>query len=625
MKYSKYLGSVALAALLFVGFSGCGNNDEQSADVLTGYYVDSAIEGVDYTTTSGLSGTTGSNGAFSFNSGDTVTFKVGDFILRSQSGLIAEGIIQEDDNATATFLQSIDSDGNANNGITLTKETKTAIAAWLGTRTTLSIDTTTNTISGIDTLIENLNALAGVSAKAVSLTQARLHVASQISMRESLVGVVESDKIPFGDGSFSPYERVAIFPTVKKADGSMDHNATYAKVAQLANTFAKYVANTNEPVADASTFKGANWIVAGYESTAIATDETLAHHILAIPTKKPIDPNYPTTAVNTKKVKVVEVCNSTYASKALGVVNVGGESGAKVQKGIYHTTALPCEVTIYHDENGIYVDMLNPETIFTLFFTEVFNSTEMENQAFKSDMMALPTQVKNEIFAMIYNAFDANHEEYSKTAIKMGTIYSAMSKAMATTDTSKEGKVPYRHYTYVGDGVTQYTSLSAKAIAAKIISVMTSDTEGVVGVQEAALKSILPSTLAGATPSWRSGRLEPLKVPGGSWIVEACSPTYAKEALATGEYHTPALPCEIAVFVNPENNTTIDISILNPEFMFGTMFSDSMARMSTEEVAAFNRIIDNINGDLKKIVDYAMEHNVSGFDGTNSEITPLIY
>jgi len=36
--------------------------------------------------------------------------------------------------------------------------------------------------------------------------------------------------------------------------------------------------------------------------------------------------------------------------------------------------------------------------------------------------------------------------------------------------------------------------------------------------------------------------IEPLKVPGGSWIVEACSPTYAKEALTTGEFHTPALP-----------------------------------------------------------------------------------
>lgn len=606
---TKLLGSAALSALLLTGFSGCGS--DSSTATSTGYYVDSAVEGVDYTTSTGLSGITGSDGAFSFHGGDSVTFKIGDLVLRTQSGLTAGGTIQEDDDETITFLQSIDSDGNANNGITLTTATKAAIATWLASNSPVEINTTSNEINGIDELINALHTAGYNDAKAVTLTQARLHVTSQIAIRESLAGVADADKIPFGDGSFSPFERVAIFPTEKDENGSVDHNATYAKVAELANTFAKYVANTNEPTADSTTFKGANWIVAGYESTDVATDETLAHHILGIPTKLPINPAVDMSPANTKKVKVVEVCNSTYASKALGVINVGGENGAKVQNGIYHATALPCEVTIYNDENGIYVDMLNPETIFTLFFTEVFSSVEMENLNFKADMMALPTQVKNEIFAMIYNAFDANSEEYSKTAIKMGTIYSSMSKAVATTDTVNGGKEPYRHYTYTGDGSTEYTSTDAKAIAAKIISVMTSDEEGTVGVQESALTALLPSTDDGKTPLWRSGRLEPLKVPGGSWIIEACSPVYAKEALTTGEYHTPALPCEIAVFVNPDDNTSIDISFLNPEFMFGALFADGMVGMTAEQIAYFDNIIGNINGDLKKIVDYAMEHNVS--------------
>jgi len=455
----------------------------------------------------------------------------------------------------------------------------------------------------------------------------KLQAESAAAIADSLVGVSDDDKIPFGDGSFSPYERVAVFPTVKDANGDTDHNATYAKVAALATTFANYVANTNEPEADAETFKGANWIVAGVEVAEgeTASAEKIAHNILGIPTKLSINPNEAYSKANTKKVKVVEVCNSTYAGKALGVTNVGGDNGAKVQNGIYHTTALPCEVTIYNDEDGIYVDMLNPETIFTLFFTEVFSSAEMENSDFKTDMMALPTQVKNEIFAMIYNAFDAAEETYTKTAIKMGTIYSSMSKAVATTDTANSGKEPYRHYTYTGDGVTTYTSTDAKAIAAKIITAMTSEEEGTVGVQEDALLSTLPSTIAGKVPSWRSGRLEPLKVPGGSWIVEACSPTYAKEALSTGEYHTPALPCEIAVFVNPDDNTKIDISFLNPEFMFGALFADGMAKMSAEEISAFDTIISNINGDLKTIVDYAMKNSVDGFDGTNIKITPINY
>ena len=452
-----------------------------------------------------------------------------------------------------------------------------------------------------------------------------LKKSSQVAIEASLVGVADTDKIPFGDGSFSPYERVAVFPTVKDANGNIDHLATYAKVAELANTFAKHVANVNEPATDPATFKGANWILGGYESDEIATDENIKHHILGIPTKLKIDPTAEMSAANTKKVKVVEVCNSTYAAKALGVINVGGEEGAKVAKGIYHTTALPCEVTIYNDDDAIYVDMLNPETIFTLFFTEVFTSEEMENASFAAEMMTLPGQVKDEIFAMIYNAFDKSGETYTKTSIKMGTIYSAMSKVIATTDTANGGSEPYRHYSYTSDGTKEFTSTDAKEIAAKIISVMTSDEEGIVGSQETALKVMLPSEQIGVHPAWRSGRLEPLKVPGGSWIVEACSPTYAKEALTTGEFHTAALPCEIAVFVNPDDNKTIDITLLNPEFMFGAMFEDGLKGMTQEQVTEFNVIIDNINGDLKTIVDYSMEHNVSGFDGANVKITPVEY
>lgn len=448
--------------------------------------------------------------------------------------------------------------------------------------------------------------------------------------------IIAADKIPFGDGEFSPYERVAVFPTVKiTGTEDINYTATYAKVAELANTLGKWVANTDETTdPDGYDYKGSNWILAGLESSTKVNsfvDANVSHHILGIPTKLPIDPAVAMSPANTKKVKVVEVCNSGYAGQALGVTNVGdlvaGDGlGAKVAHGSYHATALPCEITIYNDENGIYVDMLNPETIFTLFFTEVFSSTEMENIFFREAMLALPTQVKGEIYQMIYSAFDGAGETYTKTDFKLGTVYSTMSAVTATTDTANGGSEPYRHYTYTAtNSTTEFTSADAKAIAAKIITVMTSDEEGTVGVQEDALKALLPSTIAGVTPSWRSGRLEPLKVPGGSYIVEACSPTYAKEALTTGEYHTPALPCEIAVTVNPDNNNTMDVSFLNPEFMFGALFADGMAKMTTAEIAGFNTIIDNINGDLKQIVDYAMEHNVSELGHVNTKITPINY
>lgn len=633
---TKLLGSMALSALLMAGMSGCGSDETVvAAPALTGYYVDSAVDGVDYSTSSGLTGTTDTEGAFKFNSGDTVTFKIGNFVLRTQSGLTAGGVIQEDKDEIISLLQSIDSDGDASNGITLTTATKAAVATWLGSNTAVEINATTNKINGIDGLTSALNRLNGVKVQAVTLAQAKLHVASQKAIRESLVGVADADKIPFGDGSFSPFERVAIFPTVKDANGNVDHVATYAKVAELANTFAKYVANTNEPAVDSTKFKGANWIVGGIESATATNsfvDENVTHNILAIPTKKPINPNEAMSPANTKKVKVIEVCNSTYAGQALGVSNVGGDNGAKVPNGIYHTTALPCEVSIYNDADGIYVDMLNPETIFTTFFTEVFNHEVMQNTDFRNAMMALPTQVKNEISALVYNAFDATGETYTKTQIKMGTIYSSMSKAIGTAVpliNGGTGAVPYMHYEYTAkDSAKAFSVSDARDIAKIIIEVLTSDESSVVGVQEANLTAILPSTLDEKTPLWRSGRLEPLKVPGGSWIIEACSPVYAKEALATGEFHTPALPCEIAVFVKPDAtdaNNSIEISFLNPEFMFGALFADGMVGMDQEQLAYFGQLIKNINGDLKTIVDYAIEHHIADLNHISKVSEPISY
>jgi len=169
------------------------------------------------------------------------------------------------------------------------------------------------------------------------------------------------NQIPFGGGSFSPYERVAVFETIKKADGTIDYDATNAKVTELANTFAKYVANTDESKANAAKFKAGNWIVAGLESDSAEnsfSDDNVSHHVLGVPTPFRIDPNKAASKANTKKVKVVEVCNKEYASKALGVKNVGGENGTKVANGSYHSTALPCEISIYSDDKGIYVDML---------------------------------------------------------------------------------------------------------------------------------------------------------------------------------------------------------------------------------------------------------------------------
>ena len=189
-----------------------------------------------------------------------------------------------------------------------------------------------------------------------------------------------------------------------------------------------------------------------------------------------------------------------------------------------------------------------------------------------------------------------------------------------------ESAAPYTHFNYVGD--KEYTIADAKEIALEIMKVMTIHGDTNAGKQEEPLLSSLPSMSQdkAVQPQWRSARQEPFKIPGGIWVIEACSPVYAKEALNTGEYHTAALPCEIAVNVNPDKNNSINISILNPDFMFNALFADGMANMSSSEIAAFQVIINNINKDLEAMVDHTIESKIEGLDHTTKkELKPIDY
>lgn len=481
------------------------------------------------------------------------------------------------------------------------------------TPATTTTTTTDDNISATDSSTDSLKSLVS-----------GLETASAVAITASLVNVEDDDKMPFGDGSFSPFERVAVLDVVRDAEGNVDYNATNKKASELATKIALSVANVDEPKIDPATFKASNWIVIDKKKVGDVnlTAEDIKHHLIHIPTSKPFNPNEKYSPTNTNKVHLVELCNPDYAAQAVGHKMVGGEKGAKVPNGAYHTTALPCEVTVYTDNKAIYVDMLNPETIFTLFFTEVFSHEVMENKTFKIAMMALPTQVKKEVTALVHNALDATGETYTKTAIKMGPIYSSFSKAMAIPETS----APYKHLNYTGDKA--YTVTDAKNIATEIMKVMTIHGKANAGNQDEPLLSSLPSMAQSNSvqPKWRSARDEPFKVPGGIWVVEACSPVYAKEALNTGEHHTPALPCEIAININPDNNQSINVAILNPDFMFNALFADGMADMNQSAITEFENIIDNINGDLEMMVDYAVEHNIEGLDhATKKELTPIDY
>ena len=123
MKKSITLSSVAIASLLLVG---CGSGGgAKSTSIGTGYYIDSAVAGVDYICGT-QTGTTDINGKFIFEENKNCTFKVGNIILREvNASTLKDGItILEDNPDTARFLQTLDIDGNASNGIEVSDAVK---------------------------------------------------------------------------------------------------------------------------------------------------------------------------------------------------------------------------------------------------------------------------------------------------------------------------------------------------------------------------------------------------------------------------------------------------------------------------------------------------------------------
>ncbi|MCP4577727.1 MAG: beta-lactamase family protein [Deltaproteobacteria bacterium] len=121
--------SVVLIIVLVCLFSGCGS-DTNTSNVSKGVFLDSAVEGLTYE--SHHSGITDSNGTFKYFAGDKVSFYIADVLLGQTSAKdritpvdLVHGAVDETD-PTATnicrLLQSLDVDGNPDNGIRITDE-----------------------------------------------------------------------------------------------------------------------------------------------------------------------------------------------------------------------------------------------------------------------------------------------------------------------------------------------------------------------------------------------------------------------------------------------------------------------------------------------------------------------
>jgi len=143
MKTTIKLGILSLTAsavLVGCGSSGTSITDGTStagSNLETGYFIDAPVEGLSYKATSGEEGVTDQYGRFKYQYGDKVAFKIGKLYLGEatpdQDGLVTpQTIAGEDANLTGLLLrvlQTLDSDNNPDNGITISQDVVTTLAA----------------------------------------------------------------------------------------------------------------------------------------------------------------------------------------------------------------------------------------------------------------------------------------------------------------------------------------------------------------------------------------------------------------------------------------------------------------------------------------------------------------
>lgn len=159
-RISSLISLFALTLLLNACSSGGGDGDPAPSSQ-QGIFLDSAVSGLSYSSGS-LSGTTGTDGAFLYEEGATVTFKVGDIVVGTGNGQavmtpisLVSGATDETDPTVVNivqFLLTIDDDGIPDNGIQITATQSAAASGQSIDFTSGSFDTDTNLLNVIGLL-----------------------------------------------------------------------------------------------------------------------------------------------------------------------------------------------------------------------------------------------------------------------------------------------------------------------------------------------------------------------------------------------------------------------------------------------------------------------------------------
>jgi 5'-nucleotidase len=124
----------ATASAVLLGLAGCGGGTGQSQS--QGVFLDAAVTGVSYSGDKGTSGITATGGTFNYYPGENITFSIGSMVLGTAPGAPVltpvaldnlGGAIGAQANRVLRTLQTLDSDDDPSNGITISAEMRGAV------------------------------------------------------------------------------------------------------------------------------------------------------------------------------------------------------------------------------------------------------------------------------------------------------------------------------------------------------------------------------------------------------------------------------------------------------------------------------------------------------------------
>lgn len=221
MKFLK-LASVNTTLFLTIstifGLGGCsGGGDSSSPDTSganTGIFVDSPVSNIGYRTET-LEGETNSLGEYEYDDGETVTFFIGDLVfppVRAAAIVSPLNIVQTLDTSDPSvinmirLLQTLDTDGNPDNGITISDTAKSTATQVDFTLSEADFETSSAVVS----LISNAGQDSAVTAL-VSTTDAIAHFELELAPTLAIIGSWYLEESSAVDSAFNDHVVLTFF------------------------------------------------------------------------------------------------------------------------------------------------------------------------------------------------------------------------------------------------------------------------------------------------------------------------------------------------------------------------------------------------------------------------------